>query len=69
MLLTSIDDEEIRNIDDWQTIMNNTYAGQSVNVSVLNAGQPETYTVVLSDKGSYYLKYYPDAYESWMSGK
>ncbi len=69
MLLTSIDDEEIKNIDDWQTIMNNTYAGQSVNVSVLNAGQPETYTVVLSDKGSYYLKYYPDAYESWMSGK
>ena len=69
MLLTSIDDEEINNIDDWQTIMNNTYAGQSVNVSVLNAGQPETYTVVLSDKGSYYLKYYPDAYESWMSGK
>ena len=69
MLLTSIDDEEINNIDDWQAIMNNTYAGQSVNVSVLNAGQPETYTVVLSDKGSYYLKYYPDAYESWMSGK
>ncbi len=69
MLLTSIDEEEINNIDDWQNKMNNTYAGQSVNVSVLNAGQPETYSVTLSDKGSYYLKYYPDAYEPWMSGK
>ncbi len=69
MLLTSIDEEEITNIDDWQNIMNNTYAGQSVNVSVLNAGQPETYSVTLSDKGSYYLKYYPDFYEPWMSGK
>ena len=69
MLLTSIDDENIQNINDWQDIMNNTYAGQSVNVSVLNAGQPETYSVTLSDKGSYYLKYYPDLYEPWMSGK
>ena len=69
MLLTSIDDEEIQDNDDWQRIMNNTYAGQSVNVSVLNAGLPETYSVTLSDKGSYYLKYYPDLYEPWMSGK
>ena len=23
----------------------------------------------MSDKGSYYLKYYPDNYETWMSGK
>ena len=49
--------------------MNETYAGQIVNVSVLNKGNPETYQVTLSDKGSYYLKYYPDSYESWMSGK
>ena len=69
MLLTSVDDEEIQDNDDWQRIMNNTYAGQSVNVSVLNAGLPETYSVTLSDKGSYYLKYYPDLYEPWMSGK
>ena len=49
--------------------MNNTYAGQTVNVSVLNRGDPEIYSVTLSDKGSYYLKYYPDYYESWMSGR
>ena len=49
--------------------MNETYAGQTVNVSVLNKGQPETYQATLSDKGSYYLKYYPDYYEPWMSGK
>ena len=69
MLLTAIDEEEIENTDDWQRIMNNTYAGQTVNVSVLNRGDPEIYPVTLSDKGSYYLKYYPDYYESWMSGK
>ncbi len=69
MLLTSVDDEEIRDNDDWQRIMNDTYAGQTVNVSVMNAGEAETYAVTLSDKGSYYLKYYPDLYEPWMSGK
>ena len=69
MLLTAIDEEEIRNMEDWQRIMNSTYAGQTVNVSVLNRGDPEIYSVTLSDKGSYYLKYYPDYYESWMSGK
>ena len=69
MLLTAIDEEEIENTDDWQRIMNSTYAGQTVNVSVLNRGDQEIYSVTLSDKGSYYLKYYPDYYESWMSGK
>ena len=69
MLLTSINEEPVENSDDWQRIMNDTYAGETVNVSVMNAGVPETYAVTLSDKGSYYLKYYPDLYEPWMSGK
>ena len=69
MLLTSINEEPVEDSDDWQRIMNDTYAGETVNVSVMNAGVPETYTVTLSDKGSYYLKYYPDLYEPWMSGK
>ena len=69
MLLTAIDEEEVRNTDDWKRIMNDTYAGQTVNVSILNRGVPGIYSVTLSDKGSYYLKYYPDYYESWMSGK
>jgi len=69
MLITSIDGQDVNNAQDFSDIMNGTYAGQTVNVSVLNKGQPETYQVTLSDKGSYYLKYYPDYYESWMSGK
>ena len=69
MLLTSINEEPVEDSDDWQRIMNDTYAGETVNVSVMNAGVPETYAVTLSDKGSYYLKYYPDLYEPWMSGK
>ena len=69
MLITSIDNQDVKNAQDFSDIMNETYAGQTVNVSVLNKGQPQTYQVTLSDKGSYYLKYYPDYYESWMSGK
>ncbi len=69
MLITSVNDQDVNNAEDFSDIMNETYAGQTVNVSVLNKGQPETYQVTLSDKGSYYLKYYPDYYESWMSGK
>jgi hypothetical protein len=69
MLITAVNDQEVNNTQDFTDIMNETYAGQTVNVSVLDKGQPETYRAVLSDKGSYYLKYYPDYYESWMSGK
>ena len=69
MLITEIDNQIILNSGDFSRVMNETYAGQVVNVSVLNKGTPETYKVTLSDKGSYYLKYYPDSYETWMSGK
>jgi|TARA_B100001094_G_scaffold332467_1_gene404668 membrane-associated protease RseP (regulator of RpoE activity) len=69
MLLTEVNDQVVSNSEDFSNIMNETYAGQVVNVSVLNKGNPETYEVTLSDKGSYYLKYYPDSYETWMSGK
>ena len=69
MLITEVNDQAILNSEDFSNVMNETYAGQVVNVSVLNKGTPEAYQVTLSDKGSYYLKYYPDSYETWMSGK
>jgi len=69
MLITAVNDLPVTDSESFSSIMNETYAGQIVNVSVLNKGNPETYQVTLSDKGSYYLKYYPDNYESWMSGK
>jgi len=69
MLITAINDQEIINADDFRNVLNDTYVGQVVNVSVLDRGNPDTYQVTLSDKGSYYLKYYPDSYEPWMSGK
>ena len=69
MLITEVNDQVISNSEDFSNVMNETYAGQVVNVSVLNKGNPETYQVTLSDKGSYYLKYYPNSYETWMSGK
>jgi len=69
MLITEVNDQIISNSEDFSNVMNETYAGQVVNVSVLNKGSPETYQVTLSDKGSYYLKYYPNSYETWMSGK
>ena len=69
MLITEVNDQVILNSEDFSNVMNETYAGQVVNVSVLNKGNPETYQVTLSDKGSYYLKFYPDSYETWMSGK
>ena len=69
MLITEVNDQVISNSEDFSNVMNETYAGQVVNVSVLNKGNRETYQVTLSDKGSYYLKYYPNSYETWMSGK
>ena len=69
MLITAIDDQEITSAEEFSDALNETYVGQVVNVSVLDKGNPDTYQVTLSDKGSYYLKYYPDSYEPWMSGK
>ena len=69
MLITAIDDQEITSAEEFSDALNETYVGQVVNVSVLDKGNPDTYKVTLSDKGSYYLKYYPDSYEPWMSGK
>tara|TARA_B100000579_G_scaffold377221_1_gene343158 strand:- start:1473 stop:3515 length:2043 start_codon:yes stop_codon:yes gene_type:complete len=69
MLITEVNDQVISSSEDFSNVMNETYAGQVVNVSVLNKGNSEKYQVTLSDKGSYYLKYYPDSYENWMSGK
>jgi hypothetical protein len=69
MLITEVNEQIVSNSEDFSNIMNETYAGQVINVSVLNKGNPETYEVVLSDKGSYYQKYYPNAYKDWMSGK
>ena len=69
MLITAINDQEITSADEFSETLNETYVGQVVNVSVLDKGNPDTYQVTLSDKGSYYLKYYPDSYEPWMSGK
>jgi len=69
MLITAVNDQEVTNAEDFGDVLNDTYVGQVVNVSVLNKGNPDTYQVTLSDKGSYYLKYYPDSYEPWMSGK
>jgi|TARA_B110000881_G_scaffold121722_1_gene106833 membrane-associated protease RseP (regulator of RpoE activity) len=69
MLITAIDEQEVTSADDFSEALNETYVGQVVNVSVLDKGNPDTYQVTLSDKGSYYLKYYPDSYEPWMSGK
>jgi membrane-associated protease RseP (regulator of RpoE activity) len=69
MLITAIDNQEITSAEEFSEALNETYVGQVVNVSVLDKGNPDTYQVTLSDKGSYYLKYYPDSYEPWMSGK
>jgi membrane-associated protease RseP (regulator of RpoE activity) len=69
MLITAVNDQEVTSAEDFSNALNETYVGQVVNVSVLDKGNPDTYQVTLSDKGSYYLKYYPDSYEPWMSGK
>ena len=69
MLLTSVNGTDIESAVDFGAALNQTWAGQNVTVQALDEGQPRSFDVTLDDKGSYYLQYYPDYYESWMSGK
>ena len=69
MLLTSVNGTSIENAADFGEALNRTWAGQNVTVQALDKGQPRSFDVTLDDKGSYYLQYYPDYYEPWMSGK
>jgi membrane-associated protease RseP (regulator of RpoE activity) len=69
MLLTSVNGTSIKSAADFGEELNKTWAGQNVTVQALDKGQPRSFDVTLDDKGSYYLQYYPDYYEPWMSGK
>ena len=69
MLLTSVNGTPIESAADFGEALNRTWAGQNVTVQALDKGQPRSFDVTLDDKGSYYLQYYPDYYEQWMSGK
>ncbi|MEE3207857.1 MAG: PKD domain-containing protein, partial [Candidatus Thermoplasmatota archaeon] len=69
MLLTSVNGTPIESAADFGEELNKTWAGQNVTVQALDKGQPRSFDVTLDDKGSYYLQYYPDYYEPWMSGK
>ena len=64
-----LDLTDIESAVDFGAALNQTWAGQNVTVQALDKGQPRSFDVTLDDKGSYYLQYYPDYYESWMSGK
>ena len=41
MLITEVNDQTISNSEDFTNVMNETYAGQVINVSVLNKGTPK----------------------------
>ena len=70
MLVTMVNGTLVHSDDDFNDALNLTWAGQNVTVVALDNGVERVFTnVTLGDKGGFYLQYYPDRYESWMSGK
>ena len=69
MLITSIDNQTVTDAESFSIIMDNTTAGQNITIEAYSKGILESFTATLSDKGDYFLEYYPDQYNSSISGK
>ena len=70
MLVTMVNGTPVQSDDDFSDAVNRTWAGQNITVVALDNGVERAFTnVTLGDKGGFYLQYYPDYYEPWMSGK
>ena len=71
MEVISINDQEVKDRDDYFDIVNLTVANQTINVTVVNSttNNLDIYHVNLSDMGAFYGEFYPQYYDSWMDGK
>ena len=71
MEVISINDQEVKNRDDYFDIVNLTFANQTINVTVVNSttSNLDIYHVNLSDMGAFYSEFYPEYYYTWMDGK
>ena len=71
MEVISINDQEVKNRDDYFDIINLTFANQTINVTVVNSttSNLDIYHVNLSDMGAFYSEFYPEYYYTWMDGK
>ena len=71
MEVISINDQEVKNRDDYFDIVNLTFANQIINVTVVNSttSDLDIYHVNLSDMGAFYSEFYPEYYYTWMDGK
>ncbi len=69
MLITSIDNQTVTDAYSFSIIMDNTTAGQNITIEAYSKGVSELFTATLSDKGDYFLEYYPEQYNSSISGK
>jgi len=54
MIITSVNDTKINNINDFYNVLNNTQSNQSINISYVKSNQKFTKNVVLDDKYNYY---------------
>ena len=54
MIITSVNDTKINNINDFYYVLNNTQSNQSINISYVKSNQKFTKNVVLDDKYNYY---------------
>ena len=69
MLITAIDNHTVTDAQSFSIIMDNTTAGQNITIGAYSNGIPQSFLATLSDKGDYFLEYYPEQYNSSISGK
>ncbi len=68
MIITSVNDSAVRSYDDYVYVINQTSAGQEVNVTYFWHGM-KTKKIVLSDKYEEYEKNWPDENDESFKGK
>jgi len=54
MIITSVNDTEINNINDFFNVLDNTQSNQNINISYVKSNQKFTKNIVLDDKYNYY---------------
>lgn len=67
--VTHLDGQQVSTIEEFQTILNNTRAGENLTITVWHRGEVSNHTVVPIDRYDYYERNFPEANKDWYQGK
>jgi membrane-associated protease RseP (regulator of RpoE activity) len=67
--VTHLDGQRVATTDEFQTVLNNTRAGENLTVTVWHEGDVTNHTIVPIDKYEYFERNFPEQNKEWYKGK